>query len=42
MKCRLAFLGLLAALILPSFATDRLAAPVTHDLAIARPPGVTG
>jgi hypothetical protein len=37
MKRRLAFLGLLAALVLPSFAADRLSVTVTHDLAVARP-----
>ena len=37
MKRCLAFLGLLAALVLPSFAADRLSVTVTHDLAVARP-----
>lgn len=37
MKRRLAFLGLLAALVLPSFVADRLSGTVTHDLAVARP-----
>lgn len=37
MKRCLAFLGLLAALVLPSFAADRLSVTVSHDLKIARP-----